>query len=142
MARVLRAGGLLGMANWNPEGFTGRMFKVSSQRVPPPPSVPPPILWGDEETVHRRLSREFDNIRTELIPVVFDLPVNPAGAVTFFRTYYGPTHVAFSRLDEAGQAAFAQDLEELWAAHNEAEDPESHTLTRSSYLQVTATRKG
>ena len=28
MLRVLRPGGRIGMANWTPEGFIGRLFKV------------------------------------------------------------------------------------------------------------------
>ena len=100
----------------------------------------PPVLWGDEPTVRRRLSPHFTGIETTLIPIDFDLPTNPAGAVTFFRTYFGPTNVAFSRLDAASQTAFAADLEALWAAANIAPDPEHHTLIRNEYLQVTATR--
>ena len=68
LARVLKPGGLLAMANWNPAGFTGRMFKVNSTHVPPPPGVPPPVLWGDDATVRERLVGGFENIETELIP--------------------------------------------------------------------------
>jgi hypothetical protein len=56
------------------------------------------------------------------------------------RKYFGPTHVAFSRLDEVGQAAMAADLESLWASANVAPDPAIHTVIRNEYLQVTATR--
>lgn len=140
-ARVLKPGGLLAMGNWNPGSFTGRMFKVGSHHAPPPPGVPPPTLWGDEETVRARLSPFFIDIQTELIPVDFDLPTNPAGAVTFFRTYFGPTKMAFARLDEAAQAAFAADLEELWSSANVAPDPANHTLIKNQYLQITAVRQ-
>ncbi len=140
LARVLKPGGRLAMANWNPASFTGTMFKLASLHVPPPQGIAPPILWGDEATVRKRLSGGFKDIQTELIPVVFDLPVHPAGAVTFFRTYFGPTKVAFSRLDEAGQATFAAELEALWAGANVAPDPESHTVIENQYLQVTAVR--
>jgi SAM-dependent methyltransferase len=140
MARVLKPGGLLAMANWNPASFTGKMFKIGSTHVPPPPGIPPPVLWGDEATVRERLAKDFTNIQTELAPVDFDLPVNPAGAVAFFRQYFGPTKVAFSRLDEPGQANLAADLEALWASANAAHDPSSHTLIHNQYLQVTATR--
>jgi SAM-dependent methyltransferase len=141
LARVLEPGGQLAMANWNPAGFTGQMFKASSRHVPPPPGIVPPVLWGDEKTVRERLEPHFKDINTELVPIEFDLPMNPAGAVAFFRQYFGPTKVAFSRLDEAGQAAFAADLEALWASANVAEDPESHTLIHNEYLRVTATRR-
>ena len=140
LARVLKPGGTLAMANWNPASFTGAMFKRGSRHVPPPPGVPPPVLWGDGPTVRQRLAASFANIRTELIPVDFDLPMAPAGVVDFFRKYFGPTQVAFSRLDETGQAAFAADLVTLWSSANVAPDPTAHTLIHNQYLQVTATR--
>jgi SAM-dependent methyltransferase len=139
-ARVLKPGGLLAMANWNPVSFSGQMFKVGSRHVPPPPGIAPSVLWGDEATVRERLKGDFADIRTEIIPIDFDLPTSPAGAVAFFRKYFGPTHVAFSRLDEAGQAALAADLEALWVSANVAPDPENHTVIRNEYLQVTARR--
>jgi SAM-dependent methyltransferase len=139
-ARVLKPGGLLAMANWNPASFSGDMFKVGSFHVPPPPGIPPPILWGDDATVRQRLASGFTGIETELIPVDFDLPTSPAGAVAFFREHFGPTKVAFSRLDESGQTAMAEDLVALWSAANVAPDPANHTLIRNQYLQVTATR--
>jgi SAM-dependent methyltransferase len=118
LARVLKPGGLLAMANWNPASFTGAMFKLGAKHVPPPPGVVPPVLWGDEATVRERLASCFKDIETKLIPVEFDIPVNPAGAVAFFRNYFGPTKMAFSRLDEAGQEVFAKDLEKLWSSAN------------------------
>jgi hypothetical protein len=101
----------------------------------------PPVMWGDEATLRTRLEPYFEAIETELVPIDFDMPTNAAGAVTFFRTYFGPTKVAFGRLDESGQAAFAKELEELWSGANVAPDPENHTLVNNEYLQVTARRK-
>jgi len=140
LARVLKPGGLLAMANWNPASFTGQMFKVGGRHAPPPPGIAAPVLWGNESTVRERLQHDFSNIKTELISMDFDLPTDPAGAVAFFRKYFGPTQVAFSRLDAAGQAALAADLESLWAGANIAKEAD-HTLIRNEYLQVTATRK-
>ena len=140
LARVVKPGGILAMANWNPASFTGKMFKVGSTHNPPPPTVQPPVLWGDELTVRNRLSPFFTNIQTTLIPLTFDLPFNPAGAVDFFRQYFGPTQVAFSRLDEPGQQRFATALEVLWSEHNTAPDPTTQTLVPNQYLQVVATR--
>jgi len=139
-ARVLKPGGLLAMANWNPDGFTGKMFKVGSGHVPPPPGVPPPVLWGDDATVRQRLTPYFSTIETHVIPIDFDMPVSPAGAVEFFRKYFGPTQMAFNRLNEAGQAAFAADLVALWTSANVAPDTECHTLVKNEYLQITAIR--
>jgi len=141
LARVLKPGGLLAMANWNPSSFSGKMFKVGSMHAPPPPGLPPPVMWGEEATVRARLGETFEEIRTELIPIDFDMPVNAAGAVAFFRKYFGPTQMAFGRLDEAGQAKFAEALEELWAGENVAENPEERTLVKNEYLEVVARRR-
>jgi SAM-dependent methyltransferase len=140
IARVLKPGGLLGMANWGPQSFTGEMFRVGSKHTPPPPGIPPPVLWGDPETVRQRLDGNFKDIETETVEIMFDLPTNPAGAVDFFRTYFGPTKTQFARLDPAGQQALAADLEALWASANIADDPNSRTLIRNHYTQVKAKR--
>ena len=141
LARVLKPGGTLAMANWNPTSFTGEMFRLGSKHVPPAHGLPPPVLWGDVPTVTARLTPYFTDIATELVPVDFDLPFNPAGAVDFFRKYFGPTQIAFSRLDEPGQIAFAADFEDLWSRHNVSPNPTAHTLVRNEYLQVLATRR-
>jgi len=138
-ARVLKPCGTLAMANWDPASFTGLMFKIGSKHVPPNPDIPPPVLWGDDATVRARLASGFTDIHTQLIPVDFDLPFDAAGVVDFFRKYFGPTQVAFSRLDPAGQDAFAADLEALWSTHNVSPTPTTHTLVKNQYLQVVAT---
>jgi 2-polyprenyl-3-methyl-5-hydroxy-6-metoxy-1,4-benzoquinol methylase len=141
MARVLKPGGWVAMANWNPASFTGRMFKVTSKFVPAHAGIAPPVLWGDEATVRERLEPHFEEIQTELVPVDFDMPVNPAGAVTFFRKYFGPTQMAFSRLDAEGQAAMEAELVALWADANVADTPETRTLIKNEYLKVTGRRR-
>ena len=140
LARVLKPGGQLAMANWNPASFSGEMFQVSNRHVPPPPGLPAPVLWGDETHVRQRLAPFFEEIETELIAIDFDMPTNAAGAVAFFRKYFGPTQMAFQRLDEAGQSALTADLEALWAGANIAPEPENHLLVPNEYLRVTAIR--
>jgi ubiquinone/menaquinone biosynthesis C-methylase UbiE len=139
LARVLKPGGRLAMASWNPASFSGKMFKVGAIHVPPPAGIAPPVLWGDEAIVRERLRPYFSQIEMEIIPIQFKLPTDPAGAVEFFRKYFGPTQVAFSRLDEAGQDAMAADLEALWFGANTSTDP-AQTVVPNEYLQVTAAR--
>ena len=141
LARVLKPGGWLAMANWTPTGFSGQMFQVGGRHAAPPPGIVAPALWGDAAVARERLGKEFTEIRTEVIPMDFDLPMNAAGTVAFFRRYFGPTQMAFERLDEAGQAALQADLEKLWAGANVADDAEQHMLIRNEYLQVTAVRR-
>lgn len=140
LARVLKPGGLLGMANWNPESFTGKMFRTGSAHVPPPPGIAPPVLWGDDATVRQRLADGFTDIHTELIPIDFDMLGDTTTTVQLFRTYFGPTKMAFAKLDEAGQAALQADLIRLWSEHNMADDPTSRTLVKNEYRKVTARR--
>jgi ubiquinone/menaquinone biosynthesis C-methylase UbiE len=139
-ARVLRPGGVLAMANWTPAGFAGQMFKVTGRHVPPPPGIAPPVLWGDETVVRQRLGSHFEQIETHAILAESDMPVPPAGAVAFFRQYFGPTQMAFSRLGPEGQIALAADLEALWTSANISPDPANRTLIQNQYLQVTAVR--
>ncbi len=141
LARVLKPGATLAMANWNPGSFSAAMFRVGSQHAPPPPGVPPPVQWGDETIVRERLAGGFDNIRTELIPIDFDMPMDPTETVQFFRRYFGPTQMAYKRVGEAGEAALTSDLEKLWSGANTATDPSRHTLVPNEYLQVIATRR-
>ena len=140
MARDLKPGGLLGMANWDPGSFTGEMFRMGSKHVPPPAGVAPPVLWGEPEVIRKRLDGKFKDIQTEFVPIVFDLPTSPAGAVDFFRTYFGPTKTQFSRLDAAGQAAMAADMVAMWSKANTAPDPANHTVVPNRYMQVKAIR--
>jgi len=58
--------------------------------------------------------------------------------VDFFRRYFGPTRMAFSRLDDRGQAALAAQLESLWMEHNTATD--GTTAVEGEYLEVWAIR--
>src|SRR5262245_22787644 len=46
MLRVCRLGGKIGLANWTPEGFIGRLFKTLGKYVPPAPGVESPARWG------------------------------------------------------------------------------------------------
>jgi SAM-dependent methyltransferase len=139
LARVCRPGGTIAMANWMPTGFVAKQFALGNRYAPPPPGIPAPVLWGDEQVVRQRLSASASQILTTPRTVDFDYPFSPREVVQFFRQYFGPTHVAFSRLPPDAQAAYRDDLESLWREHNEGTD--SHTLVRAEYLEVIATRR-
>lgn len=137
LLRVCRPGGRIAMGNWTPTGFIGQMFKTTARHVPPP-DMPSPILWGDEKTVRERFSGGVTDLRLTRRIIAFKSPLSPVAMVEFFRTYYGPTQRAFAALDEAAQTALRRDLEQLWAAHNLAQDGTTHT--ESEYLEVVAVR--
>jgi len=140
-ARVLKPGGLLAMANFTPGSFAGRMFQVTARHAGAPLGVAPPMHWGHPMVVRGRLAPSFEKVELDLIPMPVRFPGSAAAAVTFFRTFFGPTNAAFNSLDEPGQARLAADLEQLWTEGNTAPDPSTHTHVENEYLQVLARRK-
>ena len=134
--RVCKPGGLIAMGNWVPTGFVGKMFALSSKHVPPPPGIPAPSQWGDESIVRERF-KGASKIECTPISFRFKYPFPPKDVVSLFREYFGPTRVAFSRLDPAGQQAFAADMERLWTENNAATNGE--TDIPAEYLQVYVT---
>ena len=138
LVRVCEPGGLIAMANWTPAGHIGQMFKITGKHVPPPPTMPSPIKWGDEETVRERLTNGITDLKLTSRMCAFKFPFSPAEVVEFFRMYYGPTQRAFGALDENAQSALRKDLEQLWSDNNKATDGTTHV--DAEYLEVLATR--
>jgi len=138
LTRVCKPGGRIAMANWTPGGFAGQMFKINAKHVAPPPNMPSPVKWGDEETVRERLREGIADLQMTRRMCVFKFPFPPAEVVEFFRMYFGPTRNSFAALDDAGQAALRSDLEQLWSEHNKATD--NTTLAEGEYLEVIAKR--
>jgi SAM-dependent methyltransferase len=139
LVRVCRRGGRIVMVNWTPGHFVGQMFKLHSKHVPPPPNMPPPVLWGDEATVKGRLQAGLSELQLTRRLYPFKYPFGVPEVVEFYRTYYGPTQRAFAALAAEGQAALRRDLEELWLAYNGATD--GTTYIESEYLEIRAIRQ-
>lgn len=139
LLRVTKPGGFVAMANWTPEGFIGRMFEVFKKHLPPPPpGLPSTMLWGHEPTVRQRLGG-FAEVKFGRNVARMRYPFSPAGAVDFFRRYYGPTRKAFESLGTEAQSALWRDLVDLQSAHNTADTPDT-TEARAEYLEVIALR--
>lgn len=139
LVRVCRPGGRIAMANWTPGGFVGQMFKAVGKHVPPPPLMAPPVKWGDEATVRERFREGVAKVETRKCLYPMRYPFPPGDVVDFFQAYYGPINRAFAALDADGQQALHQDLEQLWADHNRAQD--GTTDVEAEYLEVVAVRE-
>lgn len=109
MLRVVRPGGRIGMANWTPEGFIGRLFKIIGTHVAPPAGVRSPALWGTEAHLVSLFGPRAGDIRIERKMFSFRYR-SAAHFVQVFRDFYGPTHKAFGALDAGKQAALERDI--------------------------------
>lgn len=138
MARVCRAGGRIGMANWTPQGFIGQLFKVLGGHVPPPAGVQPPSRWGVEEHLHTLFG---DRARAIAVtPRVFNFRYRSAAHfIEVFRTWYGPVHKAFGALPPDGAAALDRDLTALLERLNVAGD--ASLVVPSDYVDVVVKRR-
>ncbi len=137
MLRVLRQGGRIGLANWTPEGFIGRLFKVIGAHVAPPAGLKSPALWGTEAHLAQlfgaqaqiRCARRSFNFRYR----------SAAHWVQVFRDFYGPTHKAFGALDAKGQQALERDITALLEQMNIAGS--ASLVVPSEYLEVVITKR-
>jgi len=137
LLRTCKSGGRIGMANWVPDSGVGKMFMTIAKHAPPPPGVSSPLLWGTEErlrelfgdgiadlSVERRKSRQAFRSADHFLD--------------FFRTYFGPTKVAFERVGPEGEEALEADLRTYLEEANAAGD--RALVLEPEYLQVVATR--
>jgi SAM-dependent methyltransferase len=148
MARVLRPGGRLALANWTPSGFGGKMSALVGRYLPPPPGTISPFnlssaygLWGEDASVRDTLKPGFGAVETSVVAVRWELQRSAAGSAKFFAKNAGPIQLALGRLDAPKQAALLHDLEQLWIDNNLATNGENHTLIGNEYLEALAMRR-
>ncbi len=110
LARVLKPGGRMGVAAWNPQGAIGQFFATIAKHAPPPPEgFQPPPLWGVRDHVSEifagtGLELEFEDAaahwRFESV----------AEMVDEYATKFGPIVLLRSTLDDDGRRALESDL--------------------------------
>lgn len=136
LLRVCRPGGRIGLANWTPDSFIGRVFKLIGKYVPPAPGLVSPALWGDREHL-ATLFGDHAGIAAERRSFSFRYR-SPAHFAGVFRTYYGPVHKAFAAIGAEAGVALERDLLALLDELNVARD--GTLVIPSAYLEVVATR--
>lgn len=139
LVRVCRPDGTIGMINWTPAGFIGRLFAtLKPYAPPPPPGASPPPLWGDEDHVAELFGDRVTALTTRRQRVRLDHCTDPLEFREYWKRNYGPTIAAYRfTADDAGRVA-ALDREFLafltdWQQDDGAWDAE--------YLVVTATAR-
>jgi ubiquinone/menaquinone biosynthesis C-methylase UbiE len=137
MLRVCRPGGKIGMANWTPEGFIGRLFKTIGKYVPPAPGVKSPVLWGSK--AHLDLLFGANAAVAALSQKFVFRYKSPEHWVKIFRTYYGPVLKTFAAINANARQALEDDLHALLDEFNVAED--GTLVVPGEYLEVVITKK-
>ena len=138
MLRVLRNGGRIGLANWTPEGFIGRLFKVIGVYLPPPAGLKSPALWGTEPHIVELFGARAGQIHCQRRYFKFRYR-SVAHWVQVFRDFYGPVHKAFAALDEAARPALERDIVALLEQMNTASA--GSLVVPGEYLEVVVTKQ-
>lgn len=138
LARVCAAGGTLGLCNWTPTSFIGRVLKTVGGYMPAPPAgASPPPAWGDRAHVQELLGEAFE-LRFETASADFT-GESPQQFVDFFASWYGPLISARMALDSQGRwQALREELIGLAAAFDAGTD---EMRAPSEYLVVIGRRR-
>lgn len=134
LARVVRPGGRIGLANWTPEGFIGQLFKTLGKHMAPPAGLRPPSLWGTEA----RLAELFPGHAIAATRQIFHFRYkSPAHWLDTFKTYYGPMNRALASLDAAKAALLEADIIALLERFNRGRG--GTLIVPSEYLEAVIT---
>jgi SAM-dependent methyltransferase len=137
LLRVCRPGGMIGLANWTPEGFIGRLFRTIGKHVPPAPGAQSPALWGTRARLAQWFEPHARSITAAERHFVFRYR-SPEHWLEVFRSCYGPMLKAFASLQPPAQAALERDLLALIDQFNRSGD--GTMIVPSEYLEVVVTR--
>jgi ubiquinone/menaquinone biosynthesis C-methylase UbiE len=139
LIRVCKPGGTVAMANWTPEGFVGRFFKLGASYMPPPPGMPSPIIWGTESAVKERFGNYVSDLILNRRIARWIIPMHEREVAEHFIKYFGPTNKLFELLDSESRIKFKNELTELYIENNISK---TGTVTvDAEYLEVVATKK-
>ena len=139
LLRVCRKGGKIGLANWTPEGFIGRLFRILGMHLPAPPhGAKSPALWGMPSHISELFGAEASSMTAERRLFIFRYR-SPGHFLEIFRNYYGPVLKAFAALDQPGRQALERDLLDLIDQVNSATD--GSMIVSSEYLEVVISKR-
>lgn len=136
LRRVCRRGGKIGLANWTPDGFIGRLFRILGRYVPPTPGLDSPLAWGTKSHLETLFGPDAPvDARSAVFMFRYR---SPQHWVEFFSTRYGPMVKAFAALDPDAGARLEIDIHALLDELNVARD--GTLVIPGEYLEVIVTR--
>jgi SAM-dependent methyltransferase len=138
LVRVCRSGGKIGLANWTPGGFIGRVFKIIGKHLPPPAGVKSPLLWGTRASIEEMFGADAAAIVAQPRDFMFRYR-SAEHWLDMFKTYYGPMLKTFAALAPDGQAALRDDLFALIREFNRSGD--ATMVVPGEYLEIVVIRR-
>jgi SAM-dependent methyltransferase len=140
IARVLRPGGRMALANWTPDGNIGTFFATVGSHMPPPPEgFQPPPLWGTED--HVRGLFEGTGVELSFESAVVNYRFDSAEHVMdFFEHKFGPVVMAKAALEPEGKwEALRADLVAMYEGFGSTD--EGDFRFPGQYLLTTGTKE-
>jgi SAM-dependent methyltransferase len=114
MLRVCRPGGRIGMINFTPDGLGGEFFDLFGRHAPPPPpGIPPPVLWGSEDHVRALFGDRLASLETTRLEYAERMEGGPHAYVQFFEATFGPVVALCAALADEPHRLAAFDHEFL-----------------------------
>ena len=138
LVRVCRSQGRIGLANWTPRGFVGRLFGVIGRHVPPPAGLMPAARWGTEEYIQQLFGHAASDIRITPRDFLFRYR-SPEHWIDVFRSWYGPVHKAFASLPRDAQQRLELDLLNLLREFNRSGN--ETLVAPGEYAEVVITKR-
>jgi hypothetical protein len=127
------------MANWTQNAFAEDFFgTIMRFAPPPPPGVPSPNQWGDEEIVKQRLGPYASDIQLTLKSFEIVYPVSPAETTQIFTKNFGPIKSLYDNMDEAVRREFTDAITGVFTKHNIS--TAGNNVMVGDYLEVIATK--
>lgn len=135
LIRVTKPGGRIAYTSWTPDSGIAAMMRVLSEYVPPEPEPsPPPVLWGDPETVRKRFGDRVKEITFETATVMYPA-LSPAHFWHTMTTDSGAIMLAVEAVPEADR----ETMREAMLATLEPYYSETDNAIVLEYQLVTAT---
>lgn len=135
--RVTKPGGTVAMANWTPDGYSGRSAALVASFGPPAPFEFTPMSWGEPNEVERRFAGLASSIGCEPRAATFRFPSLEA-CRAFFQANTGGQVILKTMLPPERYAEFDGEMKRLVREFARIED--GGATIRDAYLRVIARR--
>lgn len=137
LVRVARPGGEIVVAAWKPDGFVGRLFRLSASYTPQPPEgFMPAAMWGSEAHVRELFAPSGAELSFEHRAVPFEHE-SPEAWIERDERILGPSLLAKAALEQQGR--YEELREEMVKLHDDANEATDGTfLAQAEYLVTIA----